>query len=92
MIKSFKCKATEQLFSDRQVKRFGSITNRARAKLEILNASVSLDSLKIPPGNQLELLTGDRSGQRSIRINRQWRICFVWVDGDAFDVEITDYH
>lgn len=61
-------------------------------KLEILNAAVSLDSLRVPPGNRLEGLKGDRKGQYSIRIDVQWRICFRWIDGDIFDVEIVDYH
>jgi toxin HigB-1 len=92
MIKSFKCKNTENLFSDYDVKRFRSISRAARIKLEILNAAVSLDSLKVPPGNHLEALKGDRKGQHSIRINAQWRICFVWNDGNPHDVEIVDYH
>ncbi len=92
MIKSFKCKNTENLFNDYDVKRFQSISRAARIKLEILNATVSLDSLKVPPGNHLEALKGDRKGQHSIRINAQWRICFVWKDGNPHDVEIVDYH
>lgn len=92
MIKSFKCKNTEKLFNDYDVKRFLSISRVARIKLEILNAAVSLDSLKVPPGNHLEALKGDRKGQHSIRINAQWRICFVWTDGNPHDVEIVDYH
>ena len=92
MVKSFKCKNTENLFNDYDVKRFQSISRAARIKLEILNATVSLDSLKVPPGNHLEALKGDRKGQHSIRINAQWRICFVWKDGNPHDVEIVDYH
>jgi proteic killer suppression protein len=92
MIKSFKCKNTENLFNDNDVKRFRSISRAARLKLEILNATISLDSLKVPPGNHLEALKGDRKGQHSIRINAQWRICFVWIDGNPHDVEIVDYH
>ncbi|MCI5223304.1 MAG: excinuclease ABC subunit A [Candidatus Electrothrix sp. AR4] len=92
MIKSFKCKDTEKLFQDKDVKRFRSISRKARMKLEILNAAVSLDSLRVPPGNRLEGLKGDRKGQYSIRIDVQWRICFRWIDGDIFDVEIVDYH
>jgi len=92
MIKSFKCKNTENLFNDNDVKRFRSISRAARIKLEILNATISLDSLKVPPGNHLEALKGDRKGQHSIRINAQWRICFVWKDGNPHDVEIVDYH
>ena len=92
MIKSFKCKDTEKLFNDRDVKRFRSISRKARIKLEMLNAAVSLNGLKVPPGNRLELLKGDRKGQYSIRIDSQWRICFRWEDGNAHEVEIVDYH
>lgn len=68
------------------------IQRAARKKLIILDAAVEINDLQIPPGNQLEALRGDRKGQHSIRINKQWRICFKWTDGDAKDVEITDYH
>jgi len=92
MIKSFKCKDTEKLFDDLDVKKFRSISRAARIKLEVLNAAISLQSLRIPPGNRLEQLKGNRSGQHSIRINDQWRICFVWSEESVFDVEIVDYH
>lgn len=92
MIKTFKCKNTEKLFDDDDVKKFRGISRAARLKLEVLNASVSLNSLGIPPGNRLEQLKGDRKGQHSIRINNQWRVCFVWKNENAFDVEIVDYH
>ena len=92
MIKSFKCKDTEKLFNDNDVKRFKSISRKARIKLEMLNATVSLDGMKIPPGNRLEALKGERKGQYSIRIDSQWRICFKWVDGNTYEVEIVDYH
>ena len=92
MIKSFKCKDTESLFDDLTVKRFKNISRAARIKLEVLNAAVSLNSLRVPPGNRLEQLKGSRKGQHSIRINDQWRICFVWEEKDAVDVEIVDYH
>ena len=92
MIKTFKCKNTEKLFNDLYVKRFRSISKVARIKLEVLNAAVSLNSLRVPPGNRLEQLKGNRKGQRSIRINDQWRICFVWKDENATEVEIVDYH
>ena len=92
MIKSFKCKDTEKLFNDLDVKRFRSISRTARIKLEILNAAVSLNSLRVPPGNRLEHLKGNRKGQHSIRINDQWRICFKWKEESAVDVEIVDYH
>ena len=92
MIKSFSCRDTEKLFNDIDVKRFRNISRKARMKLEILNATVSLKGLKVPPGNRLEALKGDRKGQYSIRINAPWRICFKWHDGNANDVEIVDYH
>jgi proteic killer suppression protein len=92
MIKSFKCKETEKLFNDLDVKKFRSISRKARMKLEILNATVSLEGLRVPPGNRLEALKGNRKGQYSIRIDSQWRICFKWLDGDTYEVEIVDYH
>lgn len=92
MIKTFKCKNTEKLFNDDDVKKFRGISKAARLKLEVLNAVVSLNSLRVPPGNRLEQLKGDRKGQHSIRINNQWRVCFVWKNENAFDVEIVDYH
>ncbi len=92
MIKTFKCKNTEKLFNDLDVKRFRSISKVARIKLEVLNAAVSLNSLRVPPGNRLEQLKGNRKGQRSIIINDQWRICFVWKDENATEVEIVDFH
>ena len=92
MIKSFKCKDTEKLFNDIGVKRFRSISRTARIKLEVLNAAISLQSLRVPPGNRLEQLKGNRKGQHCIRINDQLRICFVWSEENVFDVEIVDYH
>ena len=92
MIKSFRCRDTENLFNDRTVGRFRAIERVARRKLEILSAAERLDDLKAPPGNRLEALRGKRAGQFSIRINDQWRICFVWQGKDAVDVEIVDYH
>jgi len=92
MIKSFRCRDTQRLFNDDPVKRFRSIERSARRKLLMLHRARELDDLRIPPGNRLEALKGDRSGQFSIRINDQWRICFRWKAGDALDVEITDYH
>jgi len=92
MIKSFNCKDTEKLFNDIGVKRFRNISRTARIKLEVLNAAISLQSLRVPPGNRLEQLKGNRKGQHSIRINDQWRICFVWSGQNAIDVEIVDYH
>ena len=92
MINSFSCKATEALFDSTSVPRFKNVERLARRKLLQLHAATELDSLRIPPGNQLEALKGDRRGQHSLRINEQWRICFVWRDGAADQVEIVDYH
>jgi proteic killer suppression protein len=80
------------LFEDRWVRRFESIESAARRKLLYLHQAVRLEDLRVPPGNQLELLKGDRAGTYSIRINTQWRTCFKWRDRDAHDVEIVDYH
>ncbi len=92
MIRSFRCRETERLFRDEAVLRFRAIERVARRKLLYLEAAVRLDDLRIPPGNRLETLKGDRAGQYSIRINDQWRICFAWQENEAIDVEIVDYH
>lgn len=92
MIRSFADKDTEALFEDRFVRAFSGFERQARKKLLILNAVGALEDLRVPPGNRLESLSGNRKGQHSIRINGQWRICFVWRDGHAHDVEIVDYH
>ena len=92
MIRSFKCKDTEALFDDRFVRRFQGIERAARRKLEVLEAAERLEDLRVPPGNRLEVLHGERKGQHSIRINDQYRICFVWSEDGAADVEIVDYH
>jgi proteic killer suppression protein len=92
MIRSFRSKETERLFLDEDVLRFRRIERIARRKLLVLHHAFSLGDLRIPPGNRLEALKGDRRGQHSIRINDQWRICFAWAQGDAYDVEIVDYH
>ena len=92
MIKSFRSPDTEALFHDRPVARLRAIERPARRKLLYLNQARSLQDLLVPPGNRLEALKGDRKGQHSIRINDQWRICFRWSEGHAFDVEIVDYH
>ena len=93
MIKGFANKETENLFRRRLSRKLPQdIQRTARMKLEILDAGEVLEDLTIPPGNWLEKLSGDRKGQYSIRINDQWRICFVWRNGDAFEVEIVDYH
>jgi len=92
MINSFACAETERLFNSHVVPRFGNIERVARRKLLQLNAAGVLDSLRIPPGNQLEQLKGDRAGQYSIRINKQWRVCSRWAEDGAHDVAIVDYH
>jgi toxin HigB-1 len=91
MIKSFKCKRTEELWLNGRSNRFNAISRPAMRKLFMLARAIELNDLRIPPGNRLEPLTGKRIGQHSIRINQQYRICFHWNEG-AEDVEITDYH
>jgi proteic killer suppression protein len=91
-IKSFKCKDTQALFLGRRIRRWKNFERSALRKLEQLDWSLVLDDLRIPPGNQLEALKGDRKGQHSIRINDQWRVCFVWTREGAHNVEIVDYH
>lgn len=93
MIKSFRDKRTAAIFAGYAVSGLPpQIQERARAKLLAIDAANRLDDLRRPPGNRLEALAGDRKGQHSIRINDQWRICFRWRNGEAFDVEIVDYH
>ena len=92
MIRSFSDPKTSLLFNDQDVARFRSIERVARRKLLYLHQARRLEDIRVPPGNRLEALKGDRRRQYSIRINSQWRICFYWKDGDAYDVEITDYH
>lgn len=93
MIRFFACKETEKLFHGRFSTRLPQDVQRiAQRKLKQLNAAATLDFIRVPPGNRLEQLSGNRAGQWSIRINDQWRICFRWEDGNVFDAEITDYH
>ncbi|SHO51914.1 type II toxin-antitoxin system RelE/ParE family toxin [Desulfopila aestuarii] len=93
MIESFSCDATEEIWKGRFSKKLPEdIQSRARRKLNMLNASATLDDLRVPPNNKLEKLSGDREGRYSIRINRQWRICFCFENGRATEVEIVDYH
>ncbi len=92
MIRSFKTEDTEQLFNDERVRQWQAIENVARRKLNLVHAAARLEDLRVPPGNRLEKLVGDRKNQYSIRINDQYRVCFEWRDGDAYDVEIVDYH
>ncbi len=91
-IQSFRCRDTESLYQCERVARWVNIERAALRKLTQLAVSNRLDDLRSPPGNRLEVLKGDRVGQFSIRINEQWRICFVWADDGAHDVEIVDYH
>ena len=93
MLRSFRDRETERLFERERSRRLPSeIQRAAQRKLAVLDAAGALDDLRIPPGNRLEKLSGDRKGQHSIRINDRWRICFRWKDGHAHDVEIVDYH
>jgi len=92
VIKSFRSPEAEALFNDHLVARFRAIERPARRKLLYLSQARTLQDLLVPPGNRLEVLKGDRRGQHSIRVNDQWRICFRWSDGHAYDVEIVDYH
>ncbi len=93
MIKTFADRRTAAVFAGHAVRGLApQLQRRARAKLLAIDASVRLDDLRAPPGNRLEALRGDRRGQYGIRVNDQWRICFVWRDGEAWEVEIVDYH
>ena len=92
MITTFKCPDTQALSKGERVKRFANIANIARRKLRQLEIAGRLDDLRVPPGNRLEALKGDRAGQHSIRVNDQFRVCFRWTDAGAEDVEIVDYH
>jgi len=92
MIKRFKCRETQAPFEEKRSPRLANIASVAIRKLQMLHAVEHLESLRIPPQNRLEALKGDRKGQWSIRVNDQWRVCFVWKDGAAWDVEIVDYH
>ena len=92
MIKSFHCKDTAALYGGKRVAKFESCRSQTEKRLEILDNAKSIQDLMGLPSNRFEALGGDRSGQFSIRINQQWRLCFEWKDGDAYDVEIVDYH
>ena len=91
-IRSFKCRDTEKLFGRERVRRFVSVEAVAMRKLAMLNRAGRLQDLRVPPGNRLEALKGDRAGQHSIRINDRLRVCFVWTDDGPKDVEVVDYH
>lgn len=93
MIKTFRDRDAERLFNREPLKRLGpEVQKIALRKLRMLDAATSLEDLRVPPANRLEKLKSDRDGQHSIRVNKQWRICFRWRSGDAHDVEIVDYH
>jgi proteic killer suppression protein len=93
MIKSFACRDTEKVWNGLRVRIFpDDMQDRALRKLRQLDAAQTLNDLINPPGNRLEILKGNRKGQRSIRVNDQWRVCFIWRDNEAYEVEITDYH
>ena len=92
MIRRFRCKDTQALFEGGHPKRFRAVETVATRKLAMLDAAKTLDFMRSPPGNRLEALRGDRAGQWSVRINDQWRLCFVWTDSGPDQVEIVDYH
>ena len=92
MIRSFRDKRTEALFRDQRVAELQGVARVAKRKLEAVNAAGRIEDLRVPPSNHLEKLKGDLKGRYSIRVNDQWRVVFRWADGDAFDVEIADYH
>lgn len=92
MIKTFKCSDTELLFQGKRIAKWANIAAVAVRKLQQVNSAAGLDFLRVPPGNRLEKLSGDRADQWSIRINDQFRVCFRFENGHAFDVEIVDYH
>ncbi|MDZ4076102.1 MAG: type II toxin-antitoxin system RelE/ParE family toxin [Hylemonella sp.] len=92
MIKTFADQATADLFAGKRVARWANIQIVATRKLQQLDSAATLESLRVPPGNRLEALTGDRKGQHSLRINEQWRLCFVWRADGVHQVEIVDYH
>lgn len=92
MISSFKCKDTQELYETGANRKFASIARVALRKLDMLAAATRIETLRVPPGNRLEQLQGSRSGQWSIRVNDQWRVCFCWSEANAENVEIVDYH
>lgn len=92
MIRSFSCADTEALLTHGKTRRWSDIKSVAERKLAMLDAATELRDLRSPPGNRLEALSGNRAGQHSIRVNDQWRLCFIWTDNGPINVEIVDYH
>jgi len=92
MIKSSSCRDTEALFNDRRIRRFQAFERQARKRLLVLQAAPTLEALRLNPGNKFHSLVGDRKNRYAISINSQWRICFEWREGNAYQVEIIDYH
>jgi proteic killer suppression protein len=92
VIRRFRCSETEKVFRGGRSRKFGNLANMIERKLNLLDAANDLTDLRLLPGNRLEALKGDRAGQHSIRVNDRWRVCFVWKDGNAYDVEVVDYH
>ena len=92
MIQSFRCTHTQSLYEGHGTRRFANIRAIAERKLQMLDSATSIDALRAPPGNRLQVLRGDRAGQYSIRVNDQWRVCFVWTPDGPEAVEIVDYH
>jgi len=93
MIKSFRCKETEKIFKGQRSRKFpADLTRRIQMRLDRIDAAIALEELRVPPSHCLEALSGDRAGQHSIRINKQWRVCFVWSDDGVSNVEVIDYH
>jgi proteic killer suppression protein len=92
VIRRFRRSETEKVFRGGRSRKFGNLANMIERKLNLLDAANDLTDLRLLPGNRLEALKGDRAGQHSIRVNDRWRVCFVWKDGNAYDVEVVDYH
>jgi len=93
MIKSFRCKETEKIFNGRRSRKFAAdLTIKIQMRLDRIDAAIAIEDLRLPPSHHLEALSGSRAGQNSVRINKQWRVCFVWTDEGVLNVEVVDYH